>query len=165
VQQCIWETEEGDHCDLDVLKRIASRCGIDEEGVKDCVRDNRSDHDDPGVIEWTANHEEAKKLGESAPDRSISLNRGRDLWHAKLRTEWGDLLGTRQTLDDGDTHQGAAGGWSACIISNICVPVGSSIQHPNLTGSPRPIAFLSRVRLLHLLAPQPVYVLSVASNV
>jgi len=63
VQRCIWVTEEGDHCDIEVLRSIARRCGIDEDIVIEAVSDNRSDATDAGVKEWNTNHLEAVALG------------------------------------------------------------------------------------------------------
>lgn len=71
VQRCIWETEEGDHCDVTVLQTIARRCGIAENVVTEAVVDRRSDPSDPGVKEWNTNHREAVNLGESLIPRGI----------------------------------------------------------------------------------------------
>ncbi|KAK4687968.1 hypothetical protein P7C73_g2151, partial [Tremellales sp. Uapishka_1] len=59
VQECIWVTEEGDHTDVEVLRRIARRCGIEESAVSSCVVDRRRDPTDLGVQEWAKNHAEA----------------------------------------------------------------------------------------------------------
>jgi 2-hydroxychromene-2-carboxylate isomerase len=63
VQKCIWVTEEGDHCDIEVLRAIALRCGINESVISSSVVDKRTDRDDAGVREWNSNHKEAVKLG------------------------------------------------------------------------------------------------------
>lgn len=66
VQRCIWVTEEGDHCDLNVLKKIARNCGIAHEVVEKCCIDRRGNIADPGVQTWNEYHQEAVELGMSS---------------------------------------------------------------------------------------------------
>ncbi|WWD19977.1 hypothetical protein CI109_104450 [Kwoniella shandongensis] len=63
VQRCIWVTEEGDHCQLDTLRGIASRMGLSDEVVERVVVDRRSDPSDPAVKIWYQNHKEGAEKG------------------------------------------------------------------------------------------------------
>ncbi|ORY29321.1 thioredoxin-like protein [Naematelia encephala] len=66
IQRCIWVTEEGDHCDVQVLRKLAKDVGIDEKAIESCVVDRRGLRDDEAVKEWNANHDEAVHKGKSA---------------------------------------------------------------------------------------------------
>ena len=63
VQRCIWVTEEGDYCDVDVLKKLAKAVDIDEDSIASCVVDRRGDSNDDGVQLWSRYHQEAEDLG------------------------------------------------------------------------------------------------------
>ena len=64
VQETIWYTEEADHCDIEFLRTLARRIGLEEEDVSALVVDKRDDMEDPAVIEWDENYKEAIALGE-----------------------------------------------------------------------------------------------------
>lgn len=63
VQRCIWVTEEGDHCDLEVLKKLARDCGISDDALNKCLIDRRGDDTDAAVKAWNKFHDEAVELG------------------------------------------------------------------------------------------------------
>ncbi|WVQ73619.1 hypothetical protein IAR50_003199 [Cryptococcus sp. DSM 104548] len=63
VQRCIWETEEGDHCDLDVLQGLGRRTGLEDGDIQDLIVDRREDSGDAAVKEWNKNHIEAVEKG------------------------------------------------------------------------------------------------------
>ncbi|ODO09534.1 hypothetical protein I350_03137 [Cryptococcus amylolentus CBS 6273] len=65
VQRCIWETEEGDHCDLEVLKMLGRKAGLKEGDVQELIVDRRGDARDEAVKEWNRNHVEAVEKGKS----------------------------------------------------------------------------------------------------
>lgn len=83
VQNTIWNTEEGDHCDLAFLRVLAGRLGLSEEDIQELIVDHREDKEDEAVQEWDKNYEEAIALGECEVYRADY----RDLWHPKLRGE------------------------------------------------------------------------------
>ena len=61
IQRAIWVTER-DYNTVEVLRAIASECGIPEDTVKRCVVDARDTRDE-GVEEWETNHQEAIERG------------------------------------------------------------------------------------------------------
>ena len=65
VQQCIWVTEQGDHCDLEVLRQLGRQSGLAEDDVQELILDKRDDASDEAVKEWERNHVEAVELGTS----------------------------------------------------------------------------------------------------
>ncbi|KAL7424468.1 hypothetical protein Q5752_000152 [Cryptotrichosporon argae] len=63
VQQCIWWTEQGYHCDVGVLRDLALSVGVAKDVVDACVVDRRGNRADEAVLEWEANHAEAVAKG------------------------------------------------------------------------------------------------------
>lgn len=75
MQNTIWNTEEGDHCDLVFLRKLAGRIGLSEEDVEELIVDRREDKEDAAVQEWDRNFEEAIALVKY----EVYLADGRDL--------------------------------------------------------------------------------------
>ncbi|KAL1665681.1 thioredoxin-like protein [Schizophyllum commune] len=62
IQRCIW-IDEGNYCDLEVLKSLGRQVGLPENVVDQAIIDRRGDTEDEGVKEWQQNLKDAEAIG------------------------------------------------------------------------------------------------------